>query len=58
MTCHTCEWFVEETDIIGDYQHEKAKCLGEGFCLIKDLFTYARSEDNACEDWVQEKVGK
>lgn len=54
-TCNTCEWFVEETDVIGDYQHSEAKRLGEGFCLIKDLFTYARQEDKACEEYVEEK---
>ena len=53
-TCNTCEWFVEETNKIGDYQHKEAKEKGKGFCLIKDLFTYAESSDKACKEYRQE----
>ena len=54
-TCNSCEWFVEETDVIGDYQHTEAKKKGRGFCLIKDLFTYAESNDKACSNYREEE---
>lgn len=53
-TCRYCEWFVEETDTIGDYQHSEAIKQGVGFCLIKDLFTEALASDEACADFQKE----
>lgn len=53
-TCNTCEWFVEETDVIGDYQHLEAKRWGFGFCLVKDLFTPAEANDKCCQNYVEE----
>lgn len=53
-TCKTCKWFVEETDIIGDYQHEEAVRLGSGFCLIHDFFDKKESDYPACEEYVNE----
>lgn len=52
---NNCRWFVEETDTIGDYQHEEAVRLGKGFCLIQDLFTNVEPADPACEQYVAEK---
>lgn len=48
-TCETCIWFVEETNIIGDWQHSEAVKQGKGFCLTKDLFTGANAKDKACD---------
>lgn len=53
-TCNTCEWFVEETRKIGDYSHEEAKRRKHGFCLVKDLFTEAEPNDNACKGYREE----
>ena len=54
MTCNTCEWFVEETDTVGDYQHTEAVKRSKGFCLVKDLFTPAMPQDKACKDYRKE----
>lgn len=54
-TCNSCTWFVEETNIIGDYSHEEAVKIGKGFCLIKDLFTHAEANDKACADFNEDK---
>lgn len=51
MTCKNCTWFVEETESIGDYQHEEAKRRKKGFCLIKDLFTEVKPYRKACKDF-------
>lgn len=48
-TCNNCEWFVEETEELGDYQHSEAVKLGEGFCLIQDLFTVVTPCTPACD---------
>lgn len=53
-TCNTCEWFVEETETIGNYSHIEAKERGRGFCLIKDLFTVQESTDSACREYEEE----
>lgn len=55
MTCNYCEWFVEETNIIGDYQHSEAKQQQKGFCLIQDLFTAVDPNQKACSDFQMEK---
>lgn len=51
MTCNNCTWFVEETETIGDYQHEEAVKRKRGFCLIKDLFTMQEPDNEACSDF-------
>lgn len=58
MTCNTCEWFVEETETIGNYLHSEAKRLGEGFCLLKDLFTSARASDKSCKNYLRENINE
>ena len=50
MTCNNCTWFVDE-EIPGDYSHETAKRLQKGFCLLKDLFTMQKPDDEACSDF-------
>lgn len=52
-TCLHCEWFVEETETIGDYQHSEAVKKKRGFCLIQDLFTMVEPNDG-CDDWREE----
>ena len=54
-TCGHCEWFVEETETIGDYQHSEAVKKGSGFCLIQDLFTNVAANDEACKEFQKEK---
>lgn len=44
MKCKDCNFWVEETDKIGDYQHEEAVKRKEGFCLMKELFTMQEPE--------------
>lgn len=51
MTCNNCTWFVEETETIGDYQHEEAVKRQKGFCLIQDLFTVVEPDDESCSDF-------
>ena len=53
-TCLHCEWFVEETENIGDYQHSEAIKKQKGFCLVQDLFTVVEPDDKGCEDWREE----
>lgn len=53
--CLNCEWFVEETSVIGDYQHSEAVKLRHGFCLCKDLFTIQEPDDEACGDYRAEE---
>lgn len=50
-TCLNCEWFVEETKIIGDFQHKEAVKNKKGFCLLKDLYTMQNPDDEACESF-------
>lgn len=51
MTCNNCTWFVEETETIGDYQHEEAVKRQKGFCLIQELFTVVEPDDESCSDF-------
>ena len=53
--CNSCEWFVEETNTIGDYRHEEAVKNQKGFCLLKDLYTMVEPSDCACEDYKSDK---
>ena len=53
--CNNCEWFVEETETIGDYQHKEAVKKGKGFCLLEDLFYDVTPDTPACEEYQQEK---
>lgn len=43
--CKYCTWWVNETETIGDYQHEEARKQNKGFCLLQDLFTYKKPDD-------------
>lgn len=52
--CNSCEWFVEETNTIGDYQHEEAVKNQKGFCLLQDFYTMVEPSD-ACEDYKSNK---
>lgn len=54
MTCINCEWFVEETESIGNYQHSEAVKNRRGFCLIKDLYTMQEPDDPACRDFISD----
>lgn len=54
MTCNSCGWFVEETEIIGDWRHSEAVKKQKGFCLIQDLFTVVRPTDRACSEYTNE----
>ena len=38
-SCNTCQWFVEETDKIGDWQHSEAVKKQKGF-LFSQRFVY------------------
>ena len=43
--CKICTWWVEETDKIGEYEHEEALKQNKGFCLLQDLFTMKEPDD-------------
>ena len=49
--CNNCQWFVEETEEIGDYQHEEAVRCRHGFCY---LFSNVEPEDPACVEFVED----
>jgi hypothetical protein len=51
--CNNCIWFVHEKD--NDYSHEEAVRLGEGFCLVQNLFTDIQPDDAACPDFQEAK---
>lgn len=51
--CNNCQWFVEETEEIGDFKHSKAVSCGKGFCLIQDLFTEVTPDTPACKFFKQ-----
>lgn len=56
-TCKTCAWRVfENPEKIGDYIH-KRETAEHCFCLTKDLFTDAESEDDACSDYCNDGEG-
>ena len=44
MICNNCIYFVEETEEIGNYQHEEAVKKQKGFCILEDLFTETKPE--------------
>ena len=52
--CNNCQWFVEETEEVGDYQHDEAVRCGHGFCLQEDLFHDVESDDLACIDFCED----
>ena len=52
--CNNCQWFVEETEEIGDYQHDEAVRCGHGFCLVRPLFSNVEPEDPACVEFVED----
>lgn len=58
MICNNCQWFVEETNIIGDYQHIEAVKQQKGFCIMKDLFTNVKPFDKACTEYIEYKEEK
>ena len=53
--CNNCQWFIEETEEVGDYQHDEAVRCGHGFCLIRDLFTNVEPEDPACIEFKEDE---
>ena len=53
MICNNCKWFVAEMDgKPGDYQHAEVVKEQKGFCLIQDLFTDVKPNDEACDGYV------
>lgn len=54
-TCNNCQWFVEETSTIGDYQHDEAVKRGSGFCLMLDFISEVTPDTPACEEYTQAK---
>ena len=38
--CKSCEWWVYEGTVIGDFDHRHAVAANKGFCVLRDLFTY------------------
>ena len=49
-TCNNCTWFVDEKTI-GNYEHDLAVKNQRGFCLVKELYTMQKPDDEACSDF-------
>lgn len=62
MKCNNCLWFVNDTKETILYEHEIAKKMGKGFCLLQELFTTIHPDDPICKDFnfdgVNEKCSK
>ena len=53
-SCKTCDWWVNEGEVIGDYDHRFAVEQNKGFCLIRDLF-YMTEPDFSCRAYRSDK---
>lgn len=51
--CNNCRYFVEE-DRYGEYSHEEAVKRGNGFCLMRDLFSNIKPDYPACNEYEEE----
>ena len=59
MICRKCSWWVEETEVIGEYEHSEALKQNKGFCLVQDLFTNKEPDDECdCGEYNEQKLQK
>lgn len=59
MICRKCSWWVEETKVIGEYEHSEALKQNKGFCLVQDLFTTKEPDDKCdCGEYNEQELQK
>lgn len=63
MFCKDCEMWVEEDEVTLDPSHEEALRCNSGFCVLQDLYTDKKPDDE-CDDeeslsvWTGNKSGQ